>query len=85
VARLAFKDVSLVGLVGDVDAGHTRYTVRNSLFYAPQFCGSLHRDLGADLRGDPAMLSSMLAQRPITLVFIMISSCSYSTNDLVLI
>ena len=28
-------------------------------------------------------LSVMLAQRPITLVLMMINSCSYSTNDLV--
>ena len=28
-------------------------------------------------------MTSLLAQRPITLVLMMINSCSYSTNDLV--
>ena len=34
VARLAFNDVSLAGLVGDVDAGHDRDTVKNGVVYA---------------------------------------------------
>jgi len=49
VARLAFNDVGLAGLVGDVDAGHARDATKNSSVYASHLWGSLWRDLEADL------------------------------------
>jgi len=57
LAGLAFNDVGLAGLMGDVDAGHTRDTARNSPACVGHLWGSLRRDLRADLRGDPAVLS----------------------------
>ena len=48
VARLAFNDVGLAGLVGDVDADHTHDVARNS----PICAGHLWRSLQRDLRGD---------------------------------
>jgi len=52
VARLAFNDIGLAGLMGDVDAGYARDVARNS----PVCTGHLLRSLQRDLRGDPAVL-----------------------------
>ena len=41
VARLAFNDVGLTGLVGDVDADHARDTARNGAICAGHLWGSL--------------------------------------------
>ena len=44
-----------------------------------------HKDnTKSELSGMCASTSKVLAQRPITLVLMMINSCNYSTNDLVL-
>jgi len=57
MARLTFIVVGLAGLVGDIDASHTGYAAKSGLVCADHSCGSLQRDLRADLWGDPAILS----------------------------
>jgi len=49
VARLAFDDVGLAGLVGDIDAGHTRDATKNGSVCVSHLWGSLRRDLRANL------------------------------------
>ena len=56
VARLAFNDVGLAGLVGDVDVDHARDAARNGAVCVGHLWGSLRRDLRVDLRGDPVVL-----------------------------
>jgi len=45
MARLAFNDIGLVGLVGDVDTGHARDATRNDIVCADHLWGSLRKDL----------------------------------------
>ena len=49
VARLAFNDVGLAGLVGDVDAGHAADAARNGAVCTGHFWVSLRRGLRANL------------------------------------
>jgi len=76
VARLAFNDVGLAGLVENVDRGHARDATRNGSVCADHIWRSLRRDLGADLWGDPAVLSrhprALRARREKLLIFCLI-------------
>ena len=56
MARLAFNDVGLAGLVEDVNVDHARDVARNGVVCAGHLWESLRRDLRADLRGDSAVL-----------------------------
>jgi len=56
VAGLTFSNVSLVGLVGDVDAGLMCDAANNDALCAGCLRRSLRRDLRTDLRGDLVVL-----------------------------
>jgi len=55
VAILAFNDVGLTSLMGDVNAGHAHDATRNSPVCIGHAWG-VRRDLRVDLRGDPMVL-----------------------------
>ena len=63
MARLAFNDFGLAGLMGDVDANHACDTAGNGAVYLGHLWGSLQGDLRADLQGDPAVLPRDLGGR----------------------
>jgi len=56
VTKLAFNDIGLAGLVGDVTAGLARDATKNDALCAGHLRGSLRRDLRADIRGDLEVL-----------------------------